>query len=68
MKHKIDLWYCKNRKKTGKPVAVEINGVRRYKRGFTKTINGVRFSMVYGNAKGQAKRSGATTIIKISYE
>lgn len=68
MKKRIDLWYCQAKKKTGNPVAVEINGVRRYKRGFTKTINGVRFSMIFGNAKGTAKRSGATTILKITYE
>lgn len=68
MTKELTLWYCIGKKKTGKPVAVEINGKRSYRKGITKTINGVKFSMIFKNAKGQAKRSGATTVMRITYD
>ena len=62
---KIQAYYCKSLKKTGKPIVI-----RDLEKGTETTtdnlvLENVDISMIFQNATGKAKQSGATTILEI---
>ena len=62
---KYKLYYCKSRKKTGDPIVVEYpDGSVSFHDQFC-TEGKFRLSMKFNNAKGRAKKSGATTLLEI---
>ena len=71
MELKTTVHYCKALKSTGKPVIVGgKNGEKSVKKwtweGFDKDgVTPVRMEIEFGNSKGKAKASGATTVLKV---
>jgi hypothetical protein len=65
------IHYCKADKKSGKPVVVtDMNGnttnVKKWNMNlFDKMGNPVRIEVAFNNADGKAKRSGATTMLRV---
>lgn len=65
------VWYCKSKKKTGKPIHVkQIHNGTVMKDYYTnkfvfKPREDQYISMVFNNARGEAKRQGATTVMEI---
>lgn len=63
---KYKLYYCKSRKKTGDPIVLEYeNGERVFYNTFCRDYGRVKLSMKFNNAKGKAKKSGATTVLEV---
>ena len=68
----IELYYCKALKKTGEPLVTTYHWkdgskeeVRGHKSLYLKGEQIDRLEVVYNNAKGKARRSGATTVLKV---
>ena len=67
------VWYCKSKKKTGKPIHVRTIAKDSklvfedyYTNKFVRpTRNNELISVIFNNSKGIAKRQGATTILEI---
>jgi hypothetical protein len=63
---KYKLYYCKSRKKTGDPIVLEYeNGERLFYNTFVRDYGNIKLKMRFGNAKGKAKKSGATTVLEV---
>lgn len=62
----VRAWYCKAKKKTGKPVEVQMKGQKNpsSRRGFSAK-GCLRVSMKYNNAHARARKSGATTVLEV---
>lgn len=59
------VYYCKSLKTTGKPLVVTLeNGDVVNTNDFSMTNVDIRIK--FNNAKGKAKRSGATTVLEIT--
>ncbi len=65
MKNEYIIYYCKWRKKTKDPIVVERKGNRSFHNSFLRDYGNVQFNMTFNNARGKAKKSGATTVMKV---
>ena len=61
----IRLWYCKADKKSGKPIVVQDLEKGTINNTDSIEYKNVTVRMKFNNSTGQAKRSGATTILEI---
>ena len=65
------IHYCKADKKTGKPVVItdkdgNMKNVKKWVwQGLDHSGKAVRFEIEFNNSKGKAKKSGATTVLKV---
>ena len=59
------VYYCMALKKTGKPIIVFDIDKKKSKNTNRVAFNNVNIRMVFNNATGKAKRSGATTILEV---
>lgn len=60
------IWYCKNLKKTGKPIIVKDMDTKKQYTTDSIVLRNVDIKMFFGNAKGNEKASGATTVLEVS--
>ena len=59
------LWYCKADKKTGKPIIIQDLIKNTTKNVSSINMKNVNIRMAFNNSQGQAKNSGATTILEV---
>lgn len=59
------IYYCKSRKKTGKPIVVQDmeTGKETYRKRIK--LNNVNIEMKFGNSRGKAKSRGSTTVLEV---
>lgn len=58
-----EIYYCKSLKKTGKPIVVKFDTMEYNVKQIR--FNDVDIKMKFNNARGKAKRSGATTVLEV---
>ncbi len=59
------IWYCRNNKSMGKPIIVKDCNENKISPVSKVELNNVNIKMVFNNSTGQAKRSGATTVLEV---
>ena len=62
---KWHLWYCKARKREGNPITVIDLDTDKEKHTDSIILKNVNIRMRFNNAKGKAKKSGATTVLEV---
>ena len=59
------VWYCKANKKTGDPIIIKDMEDGKIGSSNFFIVKNVDLIMKFGNADGEAKRSGATTVLEV---
>jgi hypothetical protein len=62
---KQQIYYCKSLKKTGKPIIVKDLETGKETTTDEIEMKNVNIKIKYGNSKGKAKASGATTVLEV---
>jgi len=59
------VWYCKEFKKTGKPIMLQDLETMQVKNIKRIAFQNVHVEMSFNNSKGKSKSSGATTVLEV---
>lgn len=62
---KITAYYCKALKDTGKPIVIIKKGKKSTNTN-KLVMKNINIKMKFNNARGKAKKSGATTVLEIT--
>ncbi len=67
MSKKPDLliYYCKNLKKTGKPIIIRTVSTGKERTAKSISLKNVTIKMAFNNSEGSIKRRGATTVLEV---